>query len=176
MRTATRLPSDSSSMGTGDALDLLQRDHRRVETLFARSAVVSGPAWEETVAMIIQELTTHAELEETVVYPALVQGLGPGAGLVDRAEEEHAGIKDLLARLASASGQQPADIEDLRALQLVVQQHVMVEEGALFPAYRLLAGPGALEQLDSAAGEARAKAPPPPTFMTTIDDENGDGR
>ena len=84
-------------------------------------------------------------------------------------------MKALLARLAEATGD-PAELEDLRALQLVVQQHVTVEEGELFPAYRLLAGTDALAQLDQAAGEARAKAPPPSTSSLTTSDQTGEAR
>jgi hypothetical protein len=174
MRTSTRLPSESSTIGTGDALDLLQQDHRRVETLFARSALVSGPAWAETVAMITQELTTHAELEETVVYPALAAALGPGGPLVDRAQAEHDDIKGLLERLSKATGEGVSDVQDLRALQLAVQQHVTVEEGELFAAFRLAASPQALAELDRQAAEARAKAPPPPRLLPLSDEAQDD--
>jgi hemerythrin superfamily protein len=179
MRTSTRLSSESSTIGTGDALDMLQRDHRRVETLFARSALVSGPEWQDTVAMIAQELSTHAELEEAVVYPALAAALGPGGPLIDRAHAEHDEIKELLARLTEATGEELSDVEDLRALQLAVQQHVAVEEGELFAAFHLTASPEALEALDREAAEARAKAPPPPRLRTMpddLDDPNGAAR
>jgi hemerythrin superfamily protein len=162
MRTASRLPAAASTSGTGDALDLLERDHRRVEALFARSALVTGQAWRETVARIVHELTVHGALEEQVVYPAVADVLGTGGSLIDEAIDDHAEIKALVARLKGARGEDAQELDDLRRLQLTVQQHVTIEEGEVFPAYRRLATDEALRELDASAADARGAAPTPP--------------
>jgi hemerythrin superfamily protein len=161
VRAAPRLPASASTIGTGDALDQLQRDHRKVEALFARAAL--EPAHRrETIAQIAQELSTHADLEEAVVYPAIEAALGAGASLLAHSEAEHDEMRALLDRLAGARDDDDADLDDLRSLQLLVQQHVAVEEGEVFPAYRQMATAADLERLDQEATRARADGAPSP--------------
>ena len=56
----------------------------------------SGAAKQQVVTKICTELTIHAEVEETHVYPAMESaGL---ADLVSEAEQEHQKVKDAYAR------------------------------------------------------------------------------
>jgi hemerythrin superfamily protein len=158
MRTAMRLPPESSTTGTGDALDLLERDHRDVEQLFARASLTNGDRRVEILPDIVQALTAHAQVEEDIVYPAIAAAIGGGDLLTERSVGEHAQIKSLVDRLAQASTDSPELVEDLRELQLVVQAHVAVEEGELFPAYRVQASAKQIKQLTDAAAKARAAA------------------
>ena len=162
MRSATRLPAESSTIGTGDALDQLETDHRVVEALFAQASLVSGPDRQRAIRGIVHALTTHAELEETVVYPMLAEAITGGAPLINRATAEHGEMEQLLADLAAATGDGERELLQLRALQLVVLQHVFVEEGEIFPAFRQRATADQLAVLDEAAAKARAEAPNPP--------------
>jgi hemerythrin superfamily protein len=158
MRTASRLPASSSTSGTGDALDQLQQDHRQVETLFARAALSPGATRADVVRLITQALTVHAELEEAVVYPAIADALGAGRPLVDQAVAEHGEMKALIARLEGSDLLGPEVLDEVRALQLVVQQHVAVEEGEVFPAFRAKASADDMERLSRDAERARRAA------------------
>lgn len=164
IRTAARLSPDSSTTGTGDALDELEQDHRRVETLFAQASLTAGTERQVAVDLIVHELSVHASVEEQVVYPAIAEVVGGGKALADGAREDHQEIKEILARLdkADATAEDPTLVDELRKLQLVVQQHVSVEEGELFPAYRAKAAPDALVELTEAATAARQAAPTRP--------------
>src|ERR1700736_3691129 len=85
-----------------DAIKVLEADHREVEELFAKAESTSGAAKAQVVAKICIELTVHAQVEEEVVYPAMLD-----AGLDDlvlEAEEEHANVKELVARLEGMDG------------------------------------------------------------------------
>src|SRR2546423_705832 len=68
-----------------DVIKLLEQDHREVEDLFAKAESTSGAAKQDVVTKICTELTIHAEVEESIVYPAMREsGL---ADLVAEAEE-----------------------------------------------------------------------------------------
>ncbi len=163
MRTAMRLPPESSTTGTGDALDVLERDHRDVEQLFARASLSDGERRLEILPYIVEALTVHAQVEEDLVYPAIASAIGGGDHLTEHAVIEHSEIKALVDRLAQASTDGPELVEDLRELQLVVQAHVAVEEGELFPAFRAQASSKEIKQLTDAAAKARAAASPAPS-------------
>ncbi len=156
MRTASRLPPDTSTSGTGDILDQLQQDHRHVESLFAQAWTTRGELRRSAVQQIVRQLTEHSELEEQFVYPALAAAVGGGEVLAGGAVEEHAEIKDLLERVQQPDADGPTLVEDLWALQVVVQQHVTVEEAVLWPALRQAVTPGDLAALTTAAEPARA--------------------
>ncbi len=156
MRTASRLDATASGADQGDALSQLEIDHRRVETLFARASLLPhGPTRRALVDQIVQALTTHAELEETVVYPRIAQALPAAPWLVETSIEEHAEMRSLMAAV-EAAGDEQSLLVGLRALQLVVQAHVTVEESEIFPAFRQMATPDTRRTLDDEAATHRA--------------------
>jgi hemerythrin superfamily protein len=54
-----------------DAIALLRADHDKVRELFRTSVAESDPPTKrEIVVLVCRELEIHAELEETVFYPA----------------------------------------------------------------------------------------------------------
>jgi hemerythrin superfamily protein len=154
LREAERLSPVDSTTGTGDVLEQLERDHRRVEGLFARSALCDGRDRLDVMAEIVDALTLHAELEETVVYPAIEKTLNAGGVLIDRSRDEHDEMKTLLDRLAAADRDDDAFLTDLRELQLAVQAHVAVEEAEIFPAFRTTASPDVVRDLTDRARKA----------------------
>lgn len=148
MRTASRLDATASGTDQGDALSQLEIDHRRVESLFARASLAPhGPARRALLDQILDELRTHAELEETVVYPRIAQALPAAPWLVETSVEDHDEMRTVMAVLEAAEDEQSILI-GLRALQLAVQAHVAVEEGEIFPAFRQMATPDTLRTLD----------------------------
>lgn len=156
MRTASRLDATTSGADQGDALSQLEIDHRRVETLFARASLQAhGPSRRALVDQILTELATHAELEETVVYPRIAQALPAAPWLVETSIEDHDEMRSVMAVLEGAEDEQSLLI-GIRALQLVVQAHVAVEEGEIFPAFRQMATPDTLRTLDDEAATHRA--------------------
>ena len=90
--------------GTGrrmDAIALLKRDHRRVETLFdkfERTSKKGAKGRKKLVRKIVDELSLHADIEEQLCYPA-VQEVTKEDGPVFVAIEEHEVVKSLLRQL-----------------------------------------------------------------------------
>jgi hemerythrin superfamily protein len=159
MRDLQRLSPESSTTGGEDVLDGLERDHRHVEQLFAQASLLVGARRLAVVPQIVRALELHASIEEKIVYPAIEAAVGGGDVLIERAQEDHQEMKELLARVGGAELDDARLAEDLRALQIVVQSHVAVEEGEVFPAFRSVATDGDLRSLTGDAAKARAKGP-----------------
>ena len=123
-----------------DACELLDSDHIAVKHLFVAYArqAVGAPA--ETAAertalaqRICEELTVHAQIEEEIFYPALRKAVPDARPLLQEAETEHAGIKELVAQV-QAMATADAAMDDLVArLAGEVEHHVKEERDELFP-------------------------------------------
>lgn len=120
-----------------DALALLKADHRAVEDLFAEFESARKPERKEAIAQkICAELTLHAELEESVFYPAVREELTEDEDLLNEAEVEHASLKWLIEQLETEdSGSELYDAK-VKVLKEYVQHHVKEEEKQMFPKIR----------------------------------------
>ena len=114
-----------------DGFEMLQDDHRKVERLFETYLHDN----EDSVAReICEQLTLHTQVEEAALYPALRRNVDGGDDLADVAEQEHAAVKTLVARIYDAP---PEGLLDLVAeLRREVDHHVEQEESTLFPEMR----------------------------------------
>ena len=129
------------SSGRPDAIELLKDDHRRIEKLFAEyeSLRGRGPADaggdRQRIAQIAQqvaaELSVHAQLEETLFYPALQQATGDARG-IERAHEDHGQAKRLLRDLSSMAPDDGDFDSTMLSLAKAVREHVRMEEEHLF--------------------------------------------
>lgn len=117
-----------------DAIEMLERDHREVEELFAQLSTTSGPERQQTLNKLTKRLDIHADVEEAIVYPAMKK-----AGLdsqVSEATDEHQKVKDLLLQIEGMDPSSP-DVDGLVAqLEADVTHHVEEEEGQVFPKFR----------------------------------------
>jgi len=116
-------------MASKDAITLLKQDHREVEKLFKEFESAKGDGRKQKLAhQICLELSVHAELEETIFYPAC-------EGTVDEDElkegyVEHDAAKLLIAEIEANEG---ADDEffdtKVHVLQEEIEHHIEEEEG-----------------------------------------------
>jgi hemerythrin superfamily protein len=119
-----------------DAIQLLKKDHAKVETLFAqygkaRSARDKG----RIAANICKELKIHTRIEEKVFYPAARDHLRHEL-MIDEAVVEHAHIKELVADLEARTPDDDLYDADMKVLMDYVKHHVKEEERELFPKLR----------------------------------------
>jgi hemerythrin superfamily protein len=111
-----------------DGFQLLQHDHRDAKRLFEEYEATGD---QMLVRELCFELTLHSEAEEAVLYPALRSVATHGVELANRAEHEHARVKDLIRRIYDAA---PGDVQELvREMEPLVDTHVWEEENELFP-------------------------------------------
>jgi hemerythrin superfamily protein len=135
-----------------DAIALLKADHRTVNMLFQKYARTKPLKTKQKIAaQVFIALELHAQLEETVFYPAFA-ALADEAGtkLVEDALQEHQRVKDLIAELRDIDPEEDAGFDaTFRELMQHVQYHNAEEEAEMLPeAEEVLE-----EQLEDLAGE-----------------------
>ena len=116
-------------MARKDAITLLKQDHREVEKLFKEFENAKGDGRKQKLAhQICLELTVHAELEETIFYPAC-------EGTVDEDElkegyVEHDAAKLMIAEIeANEGGDDEFFDTKVHVLQEEIEHHIKEEEG-----------------------------------------------
>ncbi len=120
-----------------DAIALLKADHAEVSALFDKfeSMKSDGPRKAALVKQICDELTVHATIEEEIFYPAARAAIGD-EDLMDEADVEHDGAKDLIAQLR---GMKPGDDHydtKVTVLSEYIKHHVKEEHTEMFPKAR----------------------------------------
>ncbi len=125
-----------------DALELLKTDHERVNGLFEQFRTTTGFQGRKQIFMnIYEELETHANVEETIVYPAF-RNYPEFKELLDRSYKDHDTVKQELRSLLDQleRGEARIDIDDftnrVNRLADSVNKHVTEEESELFPLVR----------------------------------------
>ena len=149
-----------------DAIVLLKNDHKTVEKLFKQFEKMAKQGSEDTeakaglVAEMIQELTTHTYIEESVFYPA-AKAAGPKEDVLESVEEHHM----VVWLLSEIGGLDPADETydaKVRVLMENVRHHVKEEENELFPEVRKVMGRKLLQDLGEQMEAAKKEAPSDP--------------
>ena len=120
-----------------DAITLLTEDHKKVKKLFADFAKLakgdgSDKAKAEVVRQICMELTIHAQTEEEIFYPA-VRAAIKDDDLMDEADVEHAGAKNLIAQLEAMTPEHDHYDATVTVLGESIDHHVKEEEETMFP-------------------------------------------
>jgi hemerythrin superfamily protein len=135
MTQATRKPADQHG---DDAITFLMDEHKKVKDLFAEfGKLAKGDGNEADKAGIVRQicdaLTVHAQIEEEIFYPA-VRAAIDGDELMDEADVEHSGAKNLIAQLMEVTPEED-DHYDAKVIVLseMIDHHVKEEEGKMFP-------------------------------------------
>lgn len=136
-----------------DAIALLKSDHKKVSALFEKVDGLSDTAHAtrgKLFAEINSELTIHAKIEEQIFYPAFQaktkQNTDPGDE-VREAYEEHANVKEMLAKLQALEPSDDTYNAKLQVLGELVKHHVKEEESELFKQAKQLLDEDELETL-----------------------------
>lgn len=119
-----------------DAVTLLRADHVEARQLFDRfdelcATHADADSRQSLIENLCAVLTAHTMIEEELFYPAARESI-EDPGLLDRAGEEHARAKELIAQLVDASAGDALFNVRVRLLRDAIEQHVAEEEGELF--------------------------------------------
>lgn len=118
---------------TANALDLLRQDHQRVLALFKQVEKTEDEKEQRQLCReIVEELSLHAQIEESVFYPFLREATDR-EDLFEEASIEHEAAKDLLERLRTEDPGTPRFHAIVKVLKEYVQHHVQEEESEIFP-------------------------------------------
>jgi hemerythrin superfamily protein len=148
-----------------DAIVLLKNDHRDVEKLFKQFEKLgdgAAKAKRDVVDRIIEELSTHAAIEEQHFYPTVREKAPDISDEVLEGLEEHHIVKWILSELQNMSPQ--AERFDAKVTVLIenVRHHVEEEEGEMFPKVREAMGRKELQALGETMEKAKAISPKRP--------------
>ena len=119
-----------------DALEMLQADHRKVRQLFQNYENTNDPTAKQQIAdQVFTALNIHAQVEETLFYPAFEDAADDEEkDLVEAALQDHQLVTDLLVELQGLAGESEEFKAQFQALRDTVEQHVEEEETQMFPA------------------------------------------
>ncbi|HEY8433913.1 MAG TPA: hemerythrin domain-containing protein [Sphingomicrobium sp.] len=116
-------------MASKDAITLLKEDHQAVKKLFKEFEDAKGDSRKQKLAHeICLELSVHAEIEETIFYPAC-------EGTVDEDELKEGYVEHDAAKLLIAEITANEDASDdffetkVKVLQEEIEHHIEEEEG-----------------------------------------------
>ena len=147
-----------------NAIELLEHDHRTVETLFGDFDSDTGDGRQEILSNIIRELSIHSALEEAYVYPRIRSETPGGERYYEECVREHQAMKESLARiegrLDKAHTKEVADL--VETLKKKTLQHVEEEETEVLPAFAQVATKQELTDLGRKMKEAKDTAPTRP--------------
>ena len=132
-----------------NAFELLKQDHEKVSGLFEELEPTTERAVktrEELFKKLRTELDIHAEIEETIFYPALKEA-SETRDIVMEGYEEHKIVKQLLEEMSTLSVDTEEWTAKLTVLKENVEHHVEEEEGEMFKSARQVLSKEQAEEL-----------------------------
>jgi hemerythrin superfamily protein len=131
---AVATPRDHSGQPE-DAIEMLKADHQKVRELFQNYESEQDQKAKNKIAQrVFVELETHAQLEETVFYPAFKQEADQeGKQLVAESFQEHQSVKELIEELRELEADEETFDVKFHELMENVEHHVEEEESEMLP-------------------------------------------
>ena len=147
-----------------DAIEVLKEDHRRVEKLFEEILSEDSLALKtqrKNIVTVLDELTLHAKIEESIVYPAVYGKTKRNTDErlnVLEAYEEHGSMKDLMRKIARSSGNDESLKAKVQVLSEITEHHVKEEESTFFPEAKKLLGEKRLREIGLEIQKIKARS------------------
>jgi hypothetical protein len=125
---AKKKAAGASKPAGDNAIDLLKADHRTVEQLFDKFQTASDEDQKRRLAeQICDELIIHAEIEESIFYPACRDAIEEES-LLDEAQVEHDSAKILIADVMEGDAGEEFFDAKVKVLAEYVKHHIREEE------------------------------------------------
>jgi hemerythrin superfamily protein len=119
-----------------DATALLMQDHAEVKAKFLQYQTEKSKQIKSVLAgKICTALTVHAQIEEAIFYPEAERAIEED-DQIDEAVEEHAQMKEQIARIMEGMGARKSIDSGVKKLMQLVEHHVQEEESEMFPNMR----------------------------------------
>ena len=122
-----------------DAITLLREDHAAVSRLFEQYDKLGDRAKAKKAKLartICNELKVHTQIEEEIFYPAVEKVLPKEGDLLDEAQVEHDGAKNLIAQLDAMKPDDDLFDAKVTVLGEYIKHHVKEEHESMFPKVR----------------------------------------
>ena len=133
-----------------DAIEMLKADHQKVRELFQEYERAQDQKAKSKIAQrVFVELETHAQLEETIFYPAFKQEADQeGKQLVAESLQEHQSVKELIEDLRRLDADDQTFDDKFHELMEDVEHHVEEEESEMLPEAETVLAEQAEELMD----------------------------
>jgi hemerythrin superfamily protein len=148
-----------------DAITLLKNDHRTVEQLFKKFEQAGERAHKtkrKIVDQVIEELSIHGEIEESLFYPATRSNVEAAEDDVLESLEEHHVVKWTLSELEDMDPNDERFDAKVTVLIESVRHHVKEEERDMFPKVRKAMSRSELAALGERMEKAKKVVPSRP--------------
>lgn len=133
MKTAANQAPSKATGSQIDAIAMLTADHKAVSALFAKYETTRIHRDKKAIIdQICTALSVHAQIEEEIFYPAVKAALKDKV-LVPEATVEHAGVRDLIAKLQDEESDGEMFEARVKVLSEYVKHHVKEEQNEMFP-------------------------------------------
>ena len=142
-----------------NAFTLLKEDHKKVAGILEKIDATTErgvKTREELFTQLKNELDIHAEIEETIFYPALEKH-EETREITLEGIEEHRIVKELLAELDAMAKDDEIWTAKMTVLKENVEHHVEEEEGEMFPKARKALTEEEIESLGTRLEAAKKK-------------------
>ena len=150
-----------------DVIEILTRDHREVEQVFAELESLRGKTSDaergrrgELMQQVTTELVRHAVAEETEVYPVINEKVSEDEA--ERAKHEHAEAEETLKRLEGLQPDDPSVDAELATVMREIRAHIAEEEGEMFVHLRQVLSEEELVELGAKVEAVKKLAPTRP--------------
>jgi len=113
-------------------VQMLKEDHSKVKDLFEEFDSAEGRERGEIAKTAIQELEVHADLEETLIYPAIRKEIDED-DMMNEAVEEHHLVHVLIKELKKLKPNDEKFQAKFKVLGELVKHHIEEEEEEMLP-------------------------------------------
>lgn len=140
----------------GSLIELLEKDHDRIRSLFCDLEGTDDPQeLQDYFAKLDNILTIHARAEELVLYPESRNREGT-VELTHKGQEEHAKGNQMVLAIKSTTPNSSEFKEKVSELQKFMLNHLDEEENDLFPRVSQSMNDEKLDQLATQLQEAKS--------------------
>lgn len=113
-------------------VEMLKEDHKKVKELFEEFESAEGRERGQIAHTAIQELEVHADLEETLIYPAIRKEIEEDE-MMNEAVEEHHLVHVLIKELKKLKPNDERFHAKFKVLGELVKHHIEEEENEMLP-------------------------------------------
>ena len=139
MKTQTTTSATARRTTAPDAIALLKADHKKVSDMFEQYEKLGDRAKVAKLKLarkICAELKVHTTIEEEILYPAARAFLPKQDDLLDEAQVEHNGAKQLISELDAMQPDDDLFDAKVKVLSEYIKHHVKEEHEEMFPKLR----------------------------------------
>ena len=140
MESTMNQAKTKSAPGAINAITILTDDHKKVKKMFMDFEKLTKSAKKDAekgalVQKICVELIVHTQIEEEIFYPAVRAAIDDN-DLMDEADVEHAGARELIAQLVDMEPGDDHYDAKVTVLGENIDHHVKEEQDEMFPKVR----------------------------------------